>query len=96
MTDHTRPEKRRVGFFAIQFQRIHFGTIIYAKIGVIVNLLILVKVYNFPAWVSVLCAVSGLFVLWVAGYVSDRTGFKDEFERKQQKVLIDIMQELSK
>jgi len=95
MIDHTKPIKKNVGFLAVQFQRLHFGTIIYAKVGVIVNLLILVKVYNMAPWVTLVCAVGGMIALWVAGYISDTTGFKDEFERKQQKVLIDTMQSLN-
>lgn len=94
--DHTKPKKKTVGFLAVQFQRVHFGTIVYAKVGVIVNLLILIKVYNFPTWLSISCVFGGLIVLWIVGWISDITGFKDEFERKQQQVLINIMQSLKK
>ena len=77
-----------IRFLGIQFQRIHFGTIVYAKIGAVINLLIFLQVYNFSNTVKIIVAIGGIFILWFVGFVSSVTGFKDEYEREQQRVII--------
>ena len=77
-----------IKWLGIQFQRIHFGHMIYAKIGVIINLLILVGVYETPLWIKILITPVAVIALWLFGFIADKTQFRDHFMTDFQKILI--------
>jgi hypothetical protein len=66
-----------------EFERLDFGHFIGNRFLVIVPLLNFVKLYRLPLW-SVPIIIGAVFMgFWLAGYIADKTGFRDGFIKRR-------------
>ena len=63
----------------------HFGQIIVGKIQFVVNLTILLKVFDSPMWLYPIGLILATFLLWYSGYFLEKKGVRKHFREAEFK-----------
>ena len=71
--------------WAKRLHEMHFGQIVIGKFALIINLTILLKVFNAPTWVYVVGLFVSALLLWFIGYVMEKTGVRKHFRQAEFK-----------
>ena len=66
-------------FWAKRFQELHLGTMVIGKIQFLINLTILLKVFDAPVWLYVIGLFVSAFMLWYIGRFLEKKGFRKHF-----------------
>ena len=68
-----------------RLQEMHFGQIVVGKVQFIINLTILLKVFDAPIWTYPVGLVVSTFLLWYSGYFLEKSGIRKEFRNAEFK-----------
>ena len=68
-----------------RLQEMQFGQIVVGKIQFVVNLTILLKVFDSPAWIYPIGLVMATFLLWFSGYFLEKKGVRKHFREAEFK-----------
>ena len=68
-----------IEFWAKRFQEMHFGQLVVGKIQFLVNLTILLKVFDAPVWSYYIGLVVSAFMIWYIGRFLEKKGFRKHF-----------------
>ena len=71
--------------WAKRLHEAHFGQIVIGKLQFIINLTILLKVFDAPTWLYPIGLVVATFSLWFVGYVMEKTGVRKHFRQAEFK-----------
>ena len=74
-----------ISFWANRLQELHFGQIVIGKIQFIINLVILLKVFDAPTWSYIVCFILGSFFIWYIGRILEKSGMRKYFQKAQLK-----------
>ncbi len=71
------------------FNEYHWGAFIVSKVQMLVTLLIFVKVYDLPKWITIALIPVFLLALWMVGKIFIKSGMREIFIRYEQTAVID-------
>jgi len=71
--------------WAKRLHEMHFGQIVIGKLQFIINLTILLKVFDAPTWAYFVGLFVSAFLLWFIGYVMEKTGIRKHFRQAEFK-----------
>ena len=69
--------------WAKRIHEMHFGQIVIGKLQFIINLTILLKVFDAPTWTYPIGLVTSAFLLWFVGYLMERAGIRKHFRQAE-------------
>lgn len=70
-----------IRFVAKQINNFHWGTWLAAKLQFLFTVMIFIRVYDLPLWVTI-SAIPVIFAaLWLGGYCFIKLGFRDEYQK---------------
>lgn len=72
-------------FWANRLQEMQFGQLVFGKIQIIVNLTILLKVFDAPKWMYVIGLFFVAFMLWFVGRFLEKKGVRRYFREAEFK-----------
>ena len=68
-----------------RLQEMHFGQIVIGKLQFIINLTILLKVFDAPTWIYPVGLAVSAFLLWYSGYFLEKKGIRKHFREAEFK-----------
>jgi hypothetical protein len=85
-----------IDWLAIQFQRVHFGQIVWGKLTFvisIINMILILSVkYDFnPILIALGMGSVSIIGLWITGWWADMSGFKNKFIAANNEETINVI-----
>jgi len=68
---------------AKQLNYFHWGTFLAAKLQFLVTVMIFIRVYGLPSYVTVLSLPVTFLILWLVGYIFVRSGLRDSYVKQE-------------
>ena len=72
-------------FWANRLQEMHFGQIVIGKVQMIINLTILLKVFDAPLWMYIIGLFTATFMIWYTGRFLEKCGVRRYFREAEFK-----------
>ena len=75
----------KIKWLGDRFQELHFGHIVIGKVAFIINIVILLKVFDAPLWIYIAGLFIVTFLMWFIGWYMERKGLRKHFMNAQFK-----------
>jgi len=76
---------KKVSFWANRLHEMHFGQLVIGKLQFLINLTILLKVFDAPTWMYFIGLFVSAFMIWYVGRFLEKKGFRKHFRQAEFK-----------
>ena len=74
-----------VSFWSNRLHEMHFGQLVIGKIQFLINMTILLKVFDAPVWMYYIGLMVSAFLIWYIGRFLEKKGFRKYFREAEFK-----------